>query len=197
MVSSQVSLPALILFILTSLQLLLGRSWRLVLVALAAQYLGVFIFICMSWTVKLALAKLISGWMACVLLLVAVGNSSEPLHEKASPSGRLFRLLAACLIAITIIASTRNMRLWLPEVELILVLPSLVLISMGLLHLSLTRLPLRAILAMLTMLSGFEILYAAVEGSVMVAGFLAGITLGMAMVGAYLITAPDLEREST
>jgi hypothetical protein len=38
------------------------------------------------------------------------------------------------------------------------------------------------------MLTGFETLYAAVEGSVLVAGLLAVVDLGLALVGAYLIS---------
>ena len=45
------------------------------------------------------------------------------------------------------------------------------------------------------MLSGFEILYAAVELSTLVAGLQALITLGIAMTGAYLMSAPSMEPE--
>jgi hypothetical protein len=51
------------------------------------------------------------------------------------------------------------------------------------------------LLGLLTVLSGFEIVYSAVETSTLVAGLLAGVTLGIAVVGAYLITA--LSEEET
>jgi len=63
------------------------------------------------------------------------------------------------------------------------------LISLGLLHLGLTTDVLRVILALLTVLSGFEILYAAVEGSILVAGLLSIVNLGLGLVGAYLLLA--------
>jgi hypothetical protein len=50
-------------------------------------------------------------------------------------------------------------------------------------------------LGLLTVLSGFEILYSAVEVSALVTGLLAGVNLGLALVGAYLLLAPTLEEE--
>jgi hypothetical protein len=61
------------------------------------------------------------------------------------------------------------------------------------LHLGLTTSPLRVILGLLTVLGGFEVIYAALEGSILVAGLLAAITLGLAMIGAYLISVSSLE----
>jgi hypothetical protein len=56
-------------------------------------------------------------------------------------------------------------------------------------HLGLTSEPLNVIIGLLTMLTGFEILYAAVESSILVAGLLAGTTLGLGIVGSYLLIA--------
>lgn len=65
---------------------------------------------------------------------------------------------------------------------------------MGLLQLSLTSNPLRVIIGILTSLSGFEILYAAIETSTLVTGLLAVVTLGLALVGAYLLITPTMEK---
>jgi hypothetical protein len=65
----------------------------------------------------------------------------------------------------------------------------LLLIGMGLLHLGITTYVLRVVIGLMTVLSGFEILYATVEGSVLVAALLAAINLGLALVGAYLLIA--------
>jgi hypothetical protein len=67
------------------------------------------------------------------------------------------------------------------------------LIGMGLLQLSLTSHPLKVIIGLLTALSGFEIIYAAIETSTLVTGLLAGITLALALVGAYLLISPSME----
>ena len=70
---------------------------------------------------------------------------------------------------------------------------SLLLIGMGLLHLGISASVLRVIMGLLTTLSGFEILYSAVEGSVLVAALLAVVNLGLALVGAYLLIASSAE----
>jgi len=68
-----------------------------------------------------------------------------------------------------------------------LVTGAILLIGMGLVHLGMTTRPLRVLIGLLTTLSGFELVYAAVENSVLVAGLLAIVTLGLALVGAYLL----------
>ena len=65
---------------------------------------------------------------------------------------------------------------------------------MGLLQLGITTQGLRVILGLLTTLSGFEILYAAMEGSSSVAALLVVINLGLGLVGAYLLTASSEEK---
>jgi hypothetical protein len=67
---------------------------------------------------------------------------------------------------------------------------------MGLLHLGLTAQPLRISIGLLTTLAGFEIIYASVETSILVAGLLAGVNIGLGLVGAYMITASEMEQET-
>jgi len=52
---------------------------------------------------------------------------------------------------------------------------------------------LRGSLGLLTVLGGFEVLYAVVETSILVTGLLAMANLGIALVGAYLLSVPELE----
>jgi len=46
-------------------------------------------------------------------------------------------------------------------------------------------------IGLMTVLCGFEILYAAVESSILVAALLAVINLGLALVGSYLMIASN------
>jgi hypothetical protein len=73
---------------------------------------------------------------------------------------------------------------------------SLLLVGMGLLHLGVSNHILRVTLGLMTALSGFEILYATVENSILVAGLLAIINLGLAFVGSYLLIASNVEEEA-
>ena len=72
---------------------------------------------------------------------------------------------------------------------------SLLLVGLGLLHLGITSSILRVVIGLMTVLSGFEILYSAVEGSILVAALLATINLGLALVGAYLMIAQSSSQE--
>jgi hypothetical protein len=70
---------------------------------------------------------------------------------------------------------------------------SMLLMGMGLLYLGITAQPLRIVTGLLTLLAGFEILYAAVENAALVAALLAVVNLGLALAGAYLINAASKE----
>ncbi len=70
---------------------------------------------------------------------------------------------------------------------------SFLLIGFGILQLGLTSHPLRVIIGLLTALSGFEVIYAAIESSNLVTGLLAGVNLGLALAGAYMLVAPSME----
>jgi hypothetical protein len=50
-----------------------------------------------------------------------------------------------------------------------------------------TSRPYQVTLGLLTLLGGFEVLYAGVESSILVAGLLALINLGLSLAGSYLI----------
>jgi len=64
---------------------------------------------------------------------------------------------------------------------------------MGLLHLGVSNQIFRVTVGLMTVLSGFEIIYAAVESSVLVVALLAVINLGLALVGSYLMVASDAQ----
>jgi hypothetical protein len=85
---------------------------------------------------------------------------------------------------------------WFTEISIEQAYGGLILITLGLVQLGLTMQPLRVVIGLLTLLSGFGILYAAVESSVLITGLLAVITLGLSIVGAYMLTAPTLEESS-
>jgi len=74
-------------------------------------------------------------------------------------------------------------------------LGSSLLIAMGLLQMGMNRQSARVVIGLLTFLAGFEILYAALESSVLVAGLLAIINLSLALIGAYMAAAPTMEQD--
>lgn len=182
------------LVLITSISLLLSRDWRWSILTLAGQYTAMFLLVWMSWPLEMAVVKLVAGWMTGAVLGTTLVNAPTEPQGASRPINRLFRLLMAGMVLLVIFSIAPRAQIWVPGVGLEQTWAALTLIGMGLLHLGLTTRPFRVILGLLTTLSGFEILYAAVESSILVAGLLAGINLGMALVGAYILLVPAMRR---
>jgi len=188
------ALPVVFLISLTGIILLVSPDWRVSIAALAVQYFGVFVLVVMSWLLEMAIVKLVTGWMVCAVLALAKAGSSESIiEEQGTVMNVLFRLLAAGLVGLVVASTVPRILVWVPEITIEQLLGGWVLIGLGLLHLGLTSSALRVTLGLLTVLAGFEILYAAVETSVLVAGLLAAVSLGLALAGAYLLVVPSLK----
>jgi hypothetical protein len=195
MASELAVLGSVILVGLTSVSIFISKDWRYCIAALAVQYIGVFILVNISWPIEMAVAKMVAGWMAGAILGIAMASASDSwsVSEGSVKLGPAFRILAAVILALAIYSFVRHSETWLGMFSTPLKWGGFILIGMGLLQLSLTAHPLRVIIGLLTILSGFEILYAAVETSTLVTGLLAGVNLGLALVGAYLLLAPSME----
>lgn len=189
---------AVILILITSTGLLLVRDWRWSIILLAVQYLGMFILTLLHWPVGMASVKLVAGWMSAAILgMTRSGFPSQLINERSIwPRGRLFRLFAAGIILLIVSAVTPSVDTIMADAGYAVSGGSLLLVGMGLLHLGITSSTLRVVIGLLTVLSGFEILYSAVEGSVLVAALLATINLGLALVGAYLLIAQNAPQET-
>jgi hydrogenase-4 membrane subunit HyfE len=207
--------PALILVSLTSIFLLTLNDWRARIALLAIQYLGVFFLTALSLPVGMSVSILVAGWMAgAVLGMVMISlptyehaskdlevyNPPEPAPQKKRFNARLsartvFFLLAGILVVLIAVSLTPDVLDLVPGVAPIQVLAALVLLGIGLLQISLDIQPLSFIIGLLTIISGFEILYFSLEPSILVLGLIALATLGLALVGAYLLTAHLMESE--
>jgi hypothetical protein len=93
------------------------------------------------------------------------------------------------VVALVSVGATPRIESAIPGLGLPVIAGSLLLIGAGLAHLGLTSDTLNVILGLLTMLTGFEILYAAIESSILVAGLLAVTNLGLGIAGSYLLIA--------
>jgi hypothetical protein len=193
----RLSLLAVVVLVITTLFLLLSQNWRLNILALAVQYLAVFALTALVWPFGLAAIKLVAGWMAGAVLGASQPDASlveDP--QAASSTTFIFRLLVSMLIwllVFTLAPAIAN----LVSLPYQLILGGSLLIGMGLVYLGMTTRPLRVLIGLLTTLSGFELFYSAVENSVLVAGLLAVVTLGLALIGAHLldVLAPKGEAE--
>lgn len=204
----------MLIFVITTTILLIGLDWRISILALAVQYVGVFIMTTIHWPLTMAATKLVAGWIAGAVLGMAIaGTPASQANKSAAPEegnpelgrfparlnpdrgapGLIFKLFAGILVGLTALSLAPALVSWAPQVEIQVAWGSLLLVGIGLLQLGLNAQPLRIILGLLTILAGFEVLYAVLETAALVAGLLAGVTLAIALIGAYLITAPQME----
>lgn len=166
--------------------MLLARSWRLRIAGLALQYIAVFWLVAISWPLGLASIKLVVGWMAGAILGIS-GLDLVTRQERRWPTEWLFFGLVLLLVVASAFSLAPGMQIWFPGSTAAQIWGGLLLIGMGLIHLGVASRGLRVVVSLLTTLSGFEILYAIVERSTLVAGLLAAVTLGVALVGSYLL----------
>jgi hypothetical protein len=190
-VAALLAWAAVVIVTFTSAGLLLSRDWRWDLGFLTAQYVGIAILVAQHWPLGMAAAKLVTGWMttaALAMTLTALPPRDEPA-EAFWPQGRLFRLFLVGVVIVLAAGATPRMQLILSGIGAPVVAGAIILIGTGLLQLGTSSEVLRVVLALLTVLGGFETLYAALEGSILVAALLAVVNLGLGLVGAYLLNA--------
>ena len=186
---------AVVLMVITSAALLFVRDWRWNIILLAVQYLGMFVLTLQNWPVGMASVKVVAGWMSAAILgMTRSGLSNESsVEESLWPSGRLFRLFAATTVVLIVAVVTPGVDTIMADAGYPVTNGGLLLIGMGLLHLGITARILHVAIGLMTVLSGFEIIYSTVEGSILVAALLAVINLGLALVGSYLLIASSTQ----
>lgn len=176
---------------LSSLILFINRKWRWNILSIALVYVSVFWMVLQVWSPGLAVVKLISGWMAGAILGSAVKEETVSLAKENRVEQR-FKFVLVLIMWIFSFSITQSIRARLPIPEP-LIWGGVLLIIMGILQISMSVQPIRIIFGLLTAFSGFEVLYAGVEQSLLVAGFLVIITLGIALMGVLFIQQEEGE----
>lgn len=184
---SALAFPAAVLVSITAILLLSSPNWRWRLLALGVQYLGVFVLVAASWPGALAVVKLVAGWMAAAMLGFSRSSSRAAYEVRRWPTEWLFRSLAAALVFLAVVSLLPAALDSIPNLLPAQAWGGLTLMGVGLLMLGFSSRILPVFLSLLMFLSGFEILYAVVEISSLVAGLLALVNLGLALAGSYLL----------
>ena len=199
MIYSMLAVPAAVLVVLSATFLLVSNNWRITIGALGVLYLGVFVLVANTWPADLAVVKLVTGWMAGSVLGMTSLNVEiqDSVVRRVWPTQSVFYIMAAALILAAVSTFIQPVLEWIPSMIAAQAWGGLALIGLGLLHLGFSARAMRVIVSLLTMLAGFEILYAVVEASTLVAGLLALVTLGIALAGAYLMLTPKIEEPQT
>jgi hypothetical protein len=195
-----------------SILLILIGDWRYRIALLAFLYAGVFALTNLSWPITMSMSKLIAGWIGCTVLGMALISTpkTQQVNNRLRASGglisgslsgkifnpqRLYYFISSALVLVLVFFGTPTLVVWLPGVRMEQVWGALTLIGMGLLQLGFNPKPFPTTIGVLTILAGFEIIYAAIENSILVASLVTLITLGVSLVGAYLILSPQMEED--
>jgi hypothetical protein len=176
----------------TSTTMLINRDWRLSLGALAVQYVAAFWLVTRHLPFVMGSAKLITGWMVVAALgmtRLGLPSAEDEKEDAFLPRGQWFRVVLIFVVVLVVVGATPRIESAIPGLGWQVIAGSLLLIGAGAAHLGITSDTLNVILGLLTMLTGFEILYAAIESSILVAGLLAVTNLGLGIAGSYLLIA--------
>ncbi|MFN8413362.1 MAG: hypothetical protein U0Z26_13320 [Anaerolineales bacterium] len=174
--------------------MLINRDWRIQLGALALQYFATFWLVTRHQPFIMGSAKLVTGWMVVAAIGMTRLSLTQSEHENEPapnfiPDNRWFSIALLAIMVLVTAGATPRIEEIIPGLGLPVIAGGLLLITTGMIHLGITSDILRVILSLLTILAGFDILYAAVESSILVAGLLALTNLGLGLVGSYLLVA--------
>jgi hypothetical protein len=176
---------------------LLARDWRWNLGLMAAQYLAAAILTTAHLPLGMAAAFLVAGWMS----VAALGMTLTALPprvlaaESSWPQARAFRLFMAGMVYVLAAGLTPRISEFVAGIGSPVIAGSILLMGIGFLLLGTNAQVAPIILGLFTVLMGFEVFYSAVEGSILVAGMLAAVNLGLGLAGAYL-SSSDLPEEA-
>jgi hypothetical protein len=192
-----ISWVAVGLMLITATAILIARDWRIGLGALALQYLAVFWLVTRHLPPAMGSAKLIAGWMAVTVLgMTRLGQPETEEEDAFWERGVWFRAILMGIVALGAAGVSLRMNTSIPGMGMPVIAGGLLLIGSGILQVSVTNDTWRVVLGLLTTLAGFEILYAAVESSILVTGLLAVVNLGLGIVGSYLLIAGNVPLET-
>ncbi len=181
--------PAIAGLVVTASLIAVLKDWRLSLAALSVQYVLTGLLLTRLIEPQVAVIKVLIGALVCIILYLTArlfdGDSEEDSADGArSPADLAFRLLAALFVGLA--AYSLSKRYPLPTVPSDIGLACCWLVSLGLLALMLTEEPLKAGMGLLTLITGFELFYSALEHSLSVAGFLGIANFLIALAIAHL-----------
>jgi hypothetical protein len=180
---------AFVLIVIAAMVILIFKDWRVNSVALGVQYLAAFALVMLSWPIGLAVVKLIAGWMATAAIATTCMRQKKVESTPEPAASLFFRGLAGLLIVLVVFIVAPSLQAnVLPQVELMILQAGLLLMGMSLMQLGMNSEPYLVVISLLSFLSGFEVIHAALELSTLLTGLFVLVNLGLALVGVYLVT---------
>ncbi|HOE69531.1 MAG TPA: hypothetical protein PLE10_02675 [Brevefilum sp.] len=192
-----ISMLALVTIVIAVLIVIIFKDWRVIAVALGAQYLGAFALVALSWPVNLAIVKLITGWMASSVIAFTCLRQNRERSQPEKAASLFFRGLTGLLVIVLIfiLAPSMQERIF-PGVDLVIIQGGLMMMGMTLMQLGLNSEPYPVIISLFTFLSGFEVIHAALELSTLLTGLFVVVNLGLSLAGVYLMVSAEETSES-
>lgn len=199
--------PAVYLLVLTAALLVIIRDWRLSLIILTAQYALAGLLYVEILVPHLVLIKVLVGLFVTIILYLTArqvdwgrlpidvtDDEATILQQERQirfgpymlPTDTPFRLFSSLMIVLVMWTFAQQSIYHLPAVPHHFNFAIFALFGLGLIMLGLNTEPLRSGLGLIMLMSGFELLYSALEQSVAMLIFLAIINLTIAIVVAYL-----------
>lgn len=188
---------AAVLVTLTSTATLITHDWRVSIGLLAVQFACGFFLNSMEWPLALSISIVAAGWLAASILGMGVlGAPLDARDFKGLPISPAFNLLAAIPILLLVVTFAPQVPAWMPALVIEQSWSALVLLGFGLLRLAFDPDPVSTSAALLSMLLGFELLFSSLSSAYLAVWLLAGITLSIALAGAYLTLSPYIKEDS-
>jgi hypothetical protein len=168
--------------------MILANRYRLILIGFVAHYLAVYLllFPVVGWQV--GLVKPLAGAIAAAIIAFSSRGQIDSLSDQTRDliDRPLFRLGAMLLVIAAGWGMGRASWIQIPALSNLAQTGALILFVLGLLMAAFFDDPIRAGMGIVTSISGFEIIYAAVEPSLAVLALLAGVQISLALVIGYL-----------
>jgi len=176
-------IAVLLILVATTIEFVLNQ-WRWISIAWVFQVFSVFWLTTLSWSFAESAVKLIGGWIAIAIVSSVHPDSILEKENETMTSGFGFRFLVIAMIWLLAFSSSSLIQNLIPaRVEILW--GGMLLFGSGIIQVGFSRNIIRTIIGLITFISGFEVMYASIESSVLVSGVLAFLTIGLAWLTVY------------
>jgi len=186
---SNIAVIAVLLLVITTTVLLVINQWRWMSIAWVFQVFSIFWLTTLSWSIAESVVKLLGGWITIAIVSSAHPDSILENEKESISTGFGFRFLIAGMIWLFTFSIAPTIQT-LAQTRIEIVWGGMLLFTSGLLQIGLAKNFIRTIIGLITFISGFEVMYASIESSVLVSGLLVFITIGLSWLVIYFNTPP-------
>jgi len=178
-------------------------DWRLLVLAFGAQAVFTGLLYSQNLPPQVAGIKMLIGLLIAVQMFatgrqIEANRETRLVAEPGPPLGRRittglpFRIVVAVMVMVISWQLSLAPNFVLPDVSPTVSLAVVGLVAMGLLGLGLTEEPFKAGMLLITVLTGFELYYSAVEPALAVIALLAAMNFAIALGTCYLAVINSL-----